>query len=769
MVSKLYVNNTLTGKPGSYSEVDTSALEGLGLSSSGIVAIIGEGIGGIPVSEITDISQIINITRPEQGLKLFKSGNLREAIPMLFNPSNDPNILGGAQQVIAMKVNPSVASSAQLENMYNPILAITSKDYGDFTNQINIEVVAGTTKGKLLSISYENDLEVIDNLGGDEIFTLNYINPSNGWTTMTAEVENGGAVVATASRVNIGLADQIIQPEPASILTVASASSADTTQQVIIYGLASGGSPQSETLLLNGTSSVEGTLSFSKIFGARIVGVTSGAVTVKDAAGTPNTLLTLSAGSNSVRGLLIAINSYVANNKITAVADSTTTKQLLLIGKSTLGVTQLEAITLSNDTPVISTANFSELNYIGLGEVEAARTVTLSCEAGRTSPLVQNTLTKVSNYFNARYANYGGFVFSIQTTLINLDPSNLDTTTGGIGAQDCLSPANPSFYADAWFIADWINNSSQYVSAEKISDAIGGAPNNTTSPIYLLGGSEGTATNGDWQKALNLLKQIYVNTIVPLTGDPAIHAMTDEHIAYMCGIGRKERDGLVGLLNSGLTDAPTKAEIKAQIMAINSRNIRAFAQYVTKYNTFGELTEFPSYFLACLAAGMQAGSAIGTSLTRKYVSINKFRQSITWNPGDDCEDMLDYGLCFLEYDSGRGHRIVRNSTTHLIDNNLAYIEASVNEAINYFCYNFRTNMENSVGQPGFAGTINAAYSLARSFSDEALKMGIITGWRSLSIVLEADVLEISIEIAATIPINFVKNTIHVVMGSQSIA
>ena len=265
MVSKLYVNNTLTGKPGSYSEVDTSALEGLGLSSSGIVAIIGEGIGGIPVSEITDISQIINITRPEQGLKIFKSGNLREAIPMLFNPSNDPNILGGAQQVIAMKVNPSTASSAQLENDYNPILAITSKDYGDFTNQINIEVATGTTKGKLLSIAYEDNLEVIDNLGGDEIFTLNYVNPSNGWTTVTAEVENGGAVVAKATRSNIGLADQVIQPASPSILTVASASTSDTTQQIIIYGLVSG-SPQSETLALNGTTSVEGTLSFSKIF-----------------------------------------------------------------------------------------------------------------------------------------------------------------------------------------------------------------------------------------------------------------------------------------------------------------------------------------------------------------------------------------------------------------------------------------------------------------------------------------------------------------------
>jgi hypothetical protein len=767
MATKIFTNSVLTGKPGSYSEVDTSALEGIGLSASGIIAVIGEAIGGIPVSEIEDISQIINITKPEQANQIFKSGNLREAIPMLFNPSNDPNILGGAQQVIAMKVNPSTGSSAQFENAYNPILLFTSRDYGDFTNQINIEIGTGTTKGKLLTISYEDEVEVIDDLGGDVIFNLSYVNPTNGWDVMSAEIEDGGAVVAKAIRENLGLDGAITQLGANSIVKAASSSTSDITQQVVVYGLSSTGAAQSEALDLNGTDTVDGTLTFSKIFGARIVGTIIGTVTVTNA--TPTTILTISPGINPVSGLLLALNSYVANNKITIVADNATTKQLIIIGKSTAGVTQLEVIDLTGATPVVGVADFSEINYFGLGDVEVARTITFSCEAARTNPLIQNTLTKVANYFNGRYYDGGGFVFTVQTTLINLNPSNLDTTTGGIGPQNCLSPANPSFYSDVWFMINWINNSSQYIFAEKISAAIGGSPNNTTSPVYLLGGGEGTTTTSDWQAALNLLKQVFVNTIVPLTGDPAIHAMLDEHISYMCGIGKKERDGLVGLMNTGLTDTPTKAEIKAQIMALNSRNLRAFAQYISKYNTFGELTEFPSYFLACICAGMQAGSPIGTSLTRKYVSINKFRQSNTWNPGDDCEDMLDYGLCFLEYDSGKGYRIVRNLTTHLMDNNLAYIEASVNEALNYFCYNFRTNMEYAVGKPGFAGTLNAAYSIARAFSEEALKMGIITAYRSLNITLVADYMEVSIEVAPIIPINFVKSIIHVVMNNQSIS
>jgi len=764
MATSIFFNGRLISVPGSYSEVDASGLETIGLSASGIVAVLGTAVGGRPVSAITSVDEIINITKPEQGNTIFKSGDLREAIPMLFNPSNDPDIQGGAQSVVAMKVNPATQSTASLANSYNTILDLTSADWGAFTSQTNVEVGAGTTKGVLLTITYEDTVETVDNLSGDIMFNLKYTKPTNGWDTMTADVEPGGAVVCDATRALSGLDGSVTQLGGNDTLRAVSAA-ADITQQIVIYGLDAAGAVQTETLSLTGTTPVNGTLTFSKVMGARIIGTTVGIVTLSDT--TPTTILTIAAGAATSSGLALGASNYVANTTLGVIADGASTKDVVVVGKSTTGVFQMEKLTLTGAVAVVGVANFSEINYWAMGDVESARTVTASAEAGRTVPAVQNTLQKVSDYYNSKFESSAGFVCVLTTALLSLDPVNLDVTTGAGGAVSCLDPADPAFYADAYLVVDWITNNSQLITAAKTTSAVGGAPSVTTSPVYLTGGIEGTATTTDWQNAYNLLKTVFVNTCVPLTGDPAIHAMQDAHLAYMCGVGRKERDGLVGLMNTALTDVPTKTETKAQIVDLNSRHTRALAQAVDKYNTAGERAEFMPMFTACIAAGMQAGSTVGTSLTYKYGNVLGFRQATTWSPVDDAEEMIQAGLCFMENVSGVGRRWVRNITTHLTDNNLAYIEGSVNEAVNYSVYNFRTEMEIAVGKKGFSGTITQAESVARGILGELISENVLVDTRSLNIELLTDVLEVSLQIAPVIPINFVKNTIHLITVPQT--
>ena len=73
----------------------------------------------------------------------------------------------------------------------------------------------------------------------------------------------------------------------------------------------------------------------------------------------------------------------------------------------------------------------------------------------------------------------------------------------------------------------------------------------------------------------------------------------------MAGAGRNERDGFVGIMNSGLTDVATKAEIKTQIIALGTRHIRACAQTVDRFNVAGVRTTFDPHFEAAVAAGMR--------------------------------------------------------------------------------------------------------------------------------------------------------------------
>ena len=767
MATSIFFNGRLISVPGSYSQLDASGLESVGLGASGIVAVLGTAEGGKPASAMTEPKDFLRLTKPEKGKQLFRSGNLREVSDMLFAPSKDPDILAGAQEVVAMKVNPAIQSAAALGNSYGRALVLTSVDYGAFTSQINVAIDDGTVQGKLITITFEDQVEAGDDVGGDTFFKLKYVKPTNGWDAMTAEVESSGAIVAKATRAQLGLDGDITsQLDVNGLVDVVSSSASDVGLSLIVYGLDASAAAVSESLTLNGTTLVAGTQTFSKVLGARVTGTLVGTGTMtKHTGGT--TLLTIAAGANPVKGLAKFAAGYVGNLPVTSVSSGASTKRLLLVGLAASGAVQLEKITLTGTTGVAGTANFSELQYLAMGEVEAAQTITFSANAGRTSVTVQSTLQKCADYYNSRYTSSAGFVFTMVTSKTTFSPQNLDVTTGAQGPQSCLSPADPPFYANLWTCIDWINSNSQYITAAKASGAKGGLPSNTTTATFLAGGSEGTTSFSHWQAALNLLKKVRVNSVVVLTGDPAVHAAVDAHCAYMCGIGRSERDGFVGLLNTALDDVPTKDEAKEQAVDLNTRHIRAFPQSIERYNTAGERAEFLPFFTAAIAAGMQAGAPPGTSLTFKYANVLALRQDTDWNPVDDAEEMIQGGLCFLENVEGVGRRFVRNVTTHLSSNNLAYIEGSVNAAVNFAAFSFRTNMEMAVGKRGFAGTINAAKGVALGTLGLLVDSIVLVAWKSLGIEMAADVLDVEVEMAPIIPVNFVKNTIHLVTIRQT--
>lgn len=773
MATSIFFNGRVISVPGSYSEVDASGLETVGLGAAGIVALIGTAEGGRPVSDIEETNDFIRVTKPEQGYTFFRSGDIREAIPMLFAPGKDPNILGGAVEVVVMKTNPATQSTGEFSNAQGDALEVTSRDYGAFTEQINISIADGTTQGKLLTIVFEDQTEAVDDLGGDDIFTLKYVPPvaANGWDTMTAEVLAGGIVQANATRDVIGR-DGDIDTTLASpgAVEVLSDSASDVGNNVFVYGLDGSGNPVKETLVLNGTGVEAGSQTFGAgdVLGIFINGTTVGNVTLRPSGGGAS-IFTLTPGTAVRKGGVRGGAMYAAS-ALTLVADAATTKDVIIEGTSNTGAQILEKFTLTGITPVVGVGTFATITNIITGDVEAARTVTMSAISVKTDPNIQSTILKVADYFNARQLIVGssvyGFVCTIVTGLTSFNPANLDVT---VSASDCYDPAEPGFKADLWAIVDWINQNSVLISAVAASGASGGAPNNTAAPVFLTGGVEGTAQFSDYQTALNLLKRTRVNSIVVLTGDPAVHAALDAHCAYMGGIGRSERDGFVGLLNAGLTDVPTKDEAKSQIVDLNTRHIRAFAQAIERFNTVGERTEFLPPFHACIAAGMQAGSAVGESLTYKFANVVGFRQHNTWNPTDDAEEMIQAGLMFMEDVEGVGRRFVRNITTHLSSNNIAYIEGSVNEAVNFATFNFRTNMEFAVGRKGFAGTITATQGIAIGTLGLLVDAQVLTTWRSLQIELIVDVMEVGVEIAPVIPINFVKSTIHLVTVAQTTA
>ena len=163
---------------------------------------------------------------------------------------------------------------------------------------------------------------------------------------------------------------------------------------------------------------------------------------------------------------------------------------------------------------------------------------------------------------------------------------------------------------------------------------------------------------------------------------------------------------------------------------------------------------------------MQAGSEVGTSLTFKYLNtLDVYGNDASYTIQDDANELITAGLCMIEKVPNRGWRWLRNVTTYLIDNNLAYTEASVNEAVNYSVYTFRTALEAIIGQKGFAGTVTSAQGIAISILGQLIGAGAITSHRNLSITLTDDVMTVDVEIAPVIPVNFIKTTIHLVSAT----
>lgn len=767
MATTIKTNNRTTARPGAYTEVDASALDSAVLGATGVVAVLGEAEGGKPVAVIEEAEDIVRFTRPESALATFRGGQLREATNFIFNPSQDPDIPGGASEYVAMKVNPSTQSTALLANGDGDAILLTSAGYGLFTEQINVTIATGTNQGKLVSLAFEGTSESGDDIGGDTFASLTYVPGTNGYDTMVGEVDVSGNITATGTTAETGLDGDVTNPILNAAAEIVSANSGDTTQTVELFGLV-GGVPTIEELSLNGTTVVAGSVVWDAagLLGARLTGTTLGAVTIRNlSAGL--TVLTLALGTDTVSGLVDTSNMYVNRTTLSLVADAASTDQVLIFGRTASGAALNEAVTLNGTTPVVTAGDtFAEIDLIVLGDLAAARTVTLTAVAAEAAAAVQTTLLKARDYFAARSTVISpsvteGFTLTLETGRTGFLLADLDVVL----SADILSTANIDLTADLAVLIEWFNANSSLVVATKETGATG-VPSNTGSPVFLAGGIEGVATFADYQKALNLLKGIRVATIVDLSGDPAVAAALAAHCSYMVGIGRNERDGVVGVLNAGLTDVPTKTEYKAAIVAINSRHIRAVGQAVTRYNVAGERTEFLPPFAGLLVAGMQAGSPIGEPLTSKTASVLRTRQSSTWNTVDDIEEMLAAGAWMFERIDNVGVRNVRNLTTHLSSNNIAYIEASANEAVNEATYRLRTELEQFVGGKGFAGKSNDVREQARTILNTLVEEDTLAAWASLQVTINNDAFEVSVAMAPVIPTNFVHINVHLMSIAQ---
>ena len=150
-----FFNGHLYITPTTVSAVNDDAMLNQNLSVGNVLAVIGQSTGGEPNTPLV-------FGDPATALATLRTGELAQAVAKAFNPSNE---VGGPTTVVAIRVNPAVqAGLTLLDSSANAAITLLAKDYGQYTNQINVDVAAGSTNGVHITTALGSAVYSQDNI-----------------------------------------------------------------------------------------------------------------------------------------------------------------------------------------------------------------------------------------------------------------------------------------------------------------------------------------------------------------------------------------------------------------------------------------------------------------------------------------------------------------------------------------------------------------------------------------------------------------------------
>jgi len=330
-----------------------------------------------------------------------------------------------------------------------------------------------------------------------------------------------------------------------------------------------------------------------------------------------------------------------------------------------------------------------------------------------------------------------------------------------LGNDYCGPSADLSTLQD---VVTWINaNASTLVKAELLDGADGKVA--TISYTSLAGGTNGTPAVGDWSDAFQVAQTVDAQWITPVSGDPAVHAMCDTHVAYMSDQGRKERRANCGT-NLGTSDEDAAAA------AFNLNNDRTSLCHIGiyDYDENGVLKLYPPYITAALISGAFAGVNPGTALTNKTIKCRGLERELR-NP-TDTDVLIEAGVLCIE-STEQGYKVVQSNSTWIQNRNYNRREISCGAALDQVVRNVREALDVLRGEKGNPLLLSRAASITESVLRECARPepqgpGLLAGddenppYRNIRVTLEGDVLRPQFECSPVIPVNYVLTTVYAV-------
>lgn len=294
-------------------------------------------------------------------------------------------------------------------------------------------------------------------------------------------------------------------------------------------------------------------------------------------------------------------------------------------------------------------------------------------------------------------------------------------------------------------------SSSRLITAERAANGV--ASIDWASSVNMLsGGASSSASLSDWTTALQNVESADLQIIVPWTEDEDVHAEIKKHLRLAALAGR-ERNAWVGADKN-----ETLAQLNSRARSLNDRNIALVGQQIKLVDPLGNTVTKDPMWLALMLACMQAGSAVGTPLTRKQPDVVDVLGQ--WDGNKDASEAIQKGIVSLSF-GPLGWRVERSVTTWLRDDNPIYSEVSSNESVNASVRDLRAGLDSFIGQANRSLTANRIKSIVESRLNRQVLDGTIKAFRDVVLEDLGDTLNVHYTVAAVEPINFIRITASV--------
>ena len=732
--------------PGVYTTTDSSALVQTSPESTGIVAILGESVGGKPYTEIESRADLALYPGMSQLVRDYPQGDLVEAANMAFAPAAN---LPGAAAVVLLKVNPATRARVTLNSAQGPSLTLTANTWGLSGNTIRVSIAAGLSAGSTtIALSQGEISETSGDLQNDPVAAVSY-SPTGSWRQLSLAVDTTGITLQGQGTFadHAGDIAQQVLAAPAQVTLQAEAS--DVGKTVTLIGIDGSGQGLVEDVPLNSVV-VQSVGTFQALLGLL---VSDAALDIKAVDAASNVLAEITNNHTSA-GVTALPDLAVAADVVSVKGNA---GKVVVFGTSASGQRIAQVVTLSGGTYQATSGPFATIQGIASGQLAGGGN--LRAKAGFVA------------------AGGGTTVLAAKGALAGVTGLSVDVTDGDenapVASLDALASTplgtSPvSLVSDLEAIVDWVNANSVLVTAAAATGA-SGVPTPTDQPVYFQGGTETPSTKEDYIAAIGLLKKARVNIIASLSCDPAVTSALNEHCKYMWGDGQSERVFHAGAQDQSLSRPASRAEMFAQQKALNSGYAWLIPSGIIRFDTQGNLRRWQPQFTAVLLAGLRAGLPLGEPMTRKALDVVGIFNDRSWDALEDAEDLLSHGICFLRETDNVGVSVVRDITTWTRDGDETKSSGSIVFSLGYATYFYRLGLQRYVGTSGSAGTDGAITVQAISINQTLLNQRAILGFERPVLSRIGDAVYIDQEWNPTEETNFILPTLRLTRAAATAA